>query len=52
MYNYRVTIESIGATEHSEHSKGRSVQFQIQNHDDLFTIVETIRSKAICVRSA
>ncbi len=47
MYGYRVTVESAELTAQSELSEARSMQFQIQNHDDLFKVVETIRSKEI-----
>ena len=47
MYSYRVTVEPIEASAQPEPSRDRSMQFQIQNHDDLFKIVEVIRSKQI-----
>ena len=47
MYSYRVTIESTEATAQPESAEGRSMQFETRNHDDLFKIVEAIRSKEI-----
>ncbi len=47
MYSYRVTVESIEESVGLASAKGRSMQFQIQNHDDLFKIVEAVRLKDI-----
>lgn len=47
MYNYRITVELLGATAQLEPSEDRFTRFQVQNHDDLLKIVEAIRCKGI-----
>ena len=43
-YRYRITIEMLGVRAGSDQD-GTSLQFCIDNHDDLLKIAETIRSK-------
>ncbi len=46
MFNYRITIESLAPIP----SMGLSTNFDVQNHDNLFTIIESVRSKGILDR--
>jgi hypothetical protein len=43
-YRYRITIEMLGVRAGNEQD-GTSLQFCIDNHDNLLKIAETIRSK-------
>ena len=47
MFKYRITVEALGSTVQPTTSADQSMQFEVQNHDDLFKIVEAIRSKEI-----
>jgi hypothetical protein len=43
-YRYRITIETLGVRAGSE-PDGTSLQFCVDNHDDLLKIADMIRSK-------
>ena len=47
MYKYRITVEALGSTRQPTTSTGQSTQFEVENHDDLFKIVEAVRLKEI-----
>lgn len=47
MYTYRVTIEVLNRPAEKEPGRRQSVQFNLQNHDDLFGIVKTVHSKRL-----
>ena len=47
MYLYRITLESLGTTAEPKVLGDASTQFQVPNHDDLFKIIESVRSKEL-----
>ena len=47
MYKYRITIEALDSTSDLEDKTIPSLSFDVANHDDLFHIVEVVRSKEI-----
>ena len=47
MHHYRLTVEALAENTEPQLPEGPSVQFYVQNHDDLLKIVEAVRSKEI-----
>jgi hypothetical protein len=47
MYKYRIAIKVLDRTTDAEATEGEAMQFDTENHDDLFKIVEAVRSKGI-----
>ena len=47
MYSYRITVESLGNLALPTAPKGGTATFEIQNHDDLLKIMESVRGKEL-----
>lgn len=44
-HRYRVTLEHLADTQGESLPPGKSLQFEVENHDDIFSIVERLRGR-------